>query len=63
VRLRVQFRKNIRGRSINVLENALRKIETNDEWRVEIRSWVDTEGVCGVGFMQNARNFEDYRHI
>jgi hypothetical protein len=48
VRLRVQFRANVLARSINVLEKALRRIETNNEWRVVRRSWVDTAGVCGV---------------
>jgi hypothetical protein len=48
LRLRVQFKANVLSQSINVLEDALRKIETDDGWRVETRSWVDTLGICGV---------------
>jgi hypothetical protein len=48
VRVLVQFRNNTLYETISVYEKTAREMEKRENWRAEIRSWVDTDGVLGV---------------
>ncbi|WIA14116.1 hypothetical protein OEZ85_002660 [Tetradesmus obliquus] len=48
VRLLVQFANNTLAETMNVYEKTAREVEQRENWRAEIRTWVDEDGVLGT---------------